>query len=152
TGNRRHFAFDDPRLDDGVADNNNKFDITESESLLFGRNFGIVTDIGTGPNGNLFVVSLSDGAVYEIFRPSPGKHGGSRGGAQALSAPAASGVPPAPASFVAPAAAGPLALAAAPSHDAALGPPPRGDGGAGPPVAAGPPRPPPSPPAPPPPP
>jgi hypothetical protein len=26
------------------------------------------TDIQTGPNGNLFVVSLSQGAVYEIFR------------------------------------------------------------------------------------
>jgi hypothetical protein len=32
--------------------------MTESESLLFGKNFGIVTDIQTGPNGNLFVVSL----------------------------------------------------------------------------------------------
>ena len=30
------------------------------------------TDVQTGPNGNLFVVSLTDGAVYEVFRP--GKH------------------------------------------------------------------------------
>jgi len=69
TGNRRKIGVDDPRLEDRVADNNAKFDITESESLLFGSNFGIGTDIQTGPNGNLFVVSLSDGAVYEIFRP-----------------------------------------------------------------------------------
>jgi len=68
TGNRRKIAVDDPRLEDRVADNNAKFDITESESLLFGRNFGIGTDIQTGPNGNLFVVSLSNGAVYEVFR------------------------------------------------------------------------------------
>jgi hypothetical protein len=68
TGNRRKIAVDDPRLEDRVADNNHKFDITESESLLIGRNFGIVTDIQTGPNGNLFVVSLSQGAIYEIFR------------------------------------------------------------------------------------
>src|SRR5262249_54531013 len=68
TGNRQKIAVDDPRLEDRVADNNNKFDITESESLLFGRNFGIVTDIETGPNGNLFVVSLTNGAIYEIFR------------------------------------------------------------------------------------
>jgi glucose/arabinose dehydrogenase len=68
TGNRGKIAVDDPRLEDRVADNNNKFDITESESLLFGRNFGIVTDIETGPNGNLFVVSLSNGAICEIFR------------------------------------------------------------------------------------
>ncbi|NIR32035.1 MAG: hypothetical protein GWN84_22565 [Gammaproteobacteria bacterium] len=41
------------------------------EELLFGRGFGIGTDIRTGPNGNLFVVSLTGGAVYEVFRPSP---------------------------------------------------------------------------------
>ena len=69
TGNRRKIAVDDPLLEDRVADNLAKFDITESESLLFGRNFGIVTDIETGPNGNLFVVSLSNGAIYEIHRP-----------------------------------------------------------------------------------
>jgi hypothetical protein len=68
TGNRREIAVDDPRLDDRVADNNAKHDITESESLLFGTGFGVSTDIETGPNGNLFVVSLSAGAVYEIFR------------------------------------------------------------------------------------
>jgi hypothetical protein len=71
TGNRRQIGVDDPRLADRVADNFSKFDITESESLVFGAGFGIVTDIQTGPNGNLFVVSLSDGAIYEIFRPLP---------------------------------------------------------------------------------
>jgi glucose/arabinose dehydrogenase len=78
TGNRRKIAVDDPRLEDRVADNLDKPSptdpaanaraIIESESLLFGRNFGIATDIKTGPNGNLFVVSLSNGAIYEIFR------------------------------------------------------------------------------------
>ena len=78
TGNRRKIGVDDPRLEDRVADNLNKPSATdpaanaqaivESESLLFGRNFGVVTDIKTGPNGNLFVVSLSNGAIYEIFR------------------------------------------------------------------------------------
>ena len=68
TGNRRKIAVDDPRLEDRVADNLAKFDITESESLLFGTNFGIGTDIHTGPNGNLFVVSLSNGAIYEISK------------------------------------------------------------------------------------
>ena len=69
TGNRRKIGVDDPRLSDRVADNVAKHDITESESLLFGRNFGIVTDVKTAPNGNLVVVSLSTGAIYEIFRP-----------------------------------------------------------------------------------
>lgn len=68
TGNRRKIAVDDPRLEDRVADNLTFHDITESESLRFGTGFGIVTDIKTGPNGNLFVVSLDQGAIYEIRR------------------------------------------------------------------------------------
>src|SRR5262245_4355706 len=97
TGNRRKIAVDDPRLEDRVADNLDKPSPTdpaanaralvESESLLFGRNFGVGTDIQTGPNGSLFVVSLSDGAVYEIFRRKPPGRmesgGGSRQGAAA---------------------------------------------------------------------
>jgi glucose/arabinose dehydrogenase len=68
TGNRKRIAVEDPRLEDRVADNRAKFEITESESLLFGRNFGVITDIHTGPNGSLFLVSLSHGAIYEIHR------------------------------------------------------------------------------------
>jgi glucose/arabinose dehydrogenase len=68
SGNRRRIDTDDPRLADRVADNLNKWELTESETLLFGRNFGVGTDVQTGPNGNLFVVSLDQGAVYEIFR------------------------------------------------------------------------------------
>ena len=66
TADRQHFSFSDPLLADRVADNVDKFDQTESESLLIGKDFGITTDIQTGPNGNVFVVSLSNGAVYEI--------------------------------------------------------------------------------------
>jgi len=66
TADRQHFSFSDARLADRIADNVDKFDQTESESLVIGRDFGITTDIQTGPNGNLFVVSLSNGAVYEI--------------------------------------------------------------------------------------
>ena len=68
TGNRQKIGVDDPRLDDRVADNAQKFDITESETLEFGSGFGVSTDIQTGPDGNLFVVSLSNGAIYEISR------------------------------------------------------------------------------------
>jgi hypothetical protein len=71
TPDRQHFSFTDPRLADRVADNVDKFDLTESESLLIGKDFGVTTDIQTGPNGNLFVVSLSNGAVYEI-KSKPG--------------------------------------------------------------------------------
>ena len=72
TGNRQMIAVDDPRLEDRVADNEGKHEITESESLLIGRNFGSGTDIETGPNGNVFVVSLTHGAVFEIFRVQGG--------------------------------------------------------------------------------
>ena len=68
TGNRRKIGVADPRLEDRVADNLCKFDLTESESLLIGRNFGTVTDIISGPSGNLFVVSIDKGSVFEIFR------------------------------------------------------------------------------------
>jgi glucose/arabinose dehydrogenase len=65
---RKTFALADPRLADRVADNLTKFEATESDSLLVGMNFGIGTDVETGPNGNVFVVSLSNGAIYEIYR------------------------------------------------------------------------------------
>src|SRR5262249_10763333 len=78
---RLNLVFSDARLADRVADNLDKYDLTESESLLFGTGFGISTDIVTGPNGNLFVVSLSQGAspqgptpqgaIYEISRGAP---------------------------------------------------------------------------------
>lgn len=71
TAARTGIRVTDPALQDGVADNLAKHDLTESESLLFGRDFGVVTDIQTGPNGNLFVVSLSQGAIYEIRRGAP---------------------------------------------------------------------------------
>jgi aldose sugar dehydrogenase len=68
TGNRQKIAVNDLRLEDRVADNLCIADKTESESLLFGQDFGIGAQIQTGPNGNLFVLSASHGAIYEISR------------------------------------------------------------------------------------
>lgn len=65
----------DPRLADRVADNafrTQKFDGTESESLLIGQGFGITPAIVQGPDGNLFVVSLSDNVIYRISRKAAG--------------------------------------------------------------------------------
>jgi glucose/arabinose dehydrogenase len=70
SADRRSIATTDPRLADDVADNTAKFDVTESESLVIGRDFGITTDIETAPDGTVYVVSLSNGAVYQIF-PRP---------------------------------------------------------------------------------
>jgi len=63
---RRHFSFSDPGLKDGIDNNDYKFDEGQSESLVAGKNFGIVTDIVTGPDGALYVTSLSSGKVYMI--------------------------------------------------------------------------------------
>jgi glucose/arabinose dehydrogenase len=65
---RRGFEFDDRRLRDRVADNARKYDVTESESLLFGENFGVTPDVQTSPDETLYVVSLSRNTVYEIRR------------------------------------------------------------------------------------
>lgn len=68
TGDRRGVAVSDPLLADLVADNLAKRDLTESQSLVIGRDFGIISDIETGAGGNLFIVSLSRGTIYEIRR------------------------------------------------------------------------------------
>lgn len=61
----------DPRLADRVADNlfrPTKFDGTETESLVIGRGFGTTADIEQGPDGNLYVVSITDGTISRISR------------------------------------------------------------------------------------
>jgi glucose/arabinose dehydrogenase len=74
TADRQHIATSDSRIQDGVADNPEEHDPAESESLIIGSNFGIVTHIQTGPNGHLYVVRAMDGstpnsgALYEIMR------------------------------------------------------------------------------------
>jgi len=83
TPDRLHFDFSaDSRLADRVADNGifpppvgtpagtagYKYTGQESESLLIGQNFGVTTDIRSGPDGGLYVVSNTDNAVYRISR------------------------------------------------------------------------------------
>jgi glucose/arabinose dehydrogenase len=61
----------DPRLADKVADNlfrAQKFEGTESETLIIGRGFGTTPSIEQGPDGLLYVVSLTDNAIYRISR------------------------------------------------------------------------------------
>ncbi|MFO0808327.1 MAG: PQQ-dependent sugar dehydrogenase [Gemmataceae bacterium] len=68
----------DPRLADRVADNvfrPTKFDGTESETLLIGTGFGTTPDIEQGPDGNLYVVSITDNAIYKISRNTGGRPG-----------------------------------------------------------------------------
>ena len=61
----------DPRLADKVADNlfrAQKFEGTESETLKVGQGFGTVGAIEQGPDGNLYVVSLTDNTIYKISK------------------------------------------------------------------------------------
>jgi glucose/arabinose dehydrogenase len=63
---RKSVNAGDPRLRDGVADNAAKYDIAESETLLFGRDFGVTPDVQSSPDETLYVVSLSLGSVFEV--------------------------------------------------------------------------------------
>jgi uncharacterized protein (TIGR03118 family) len=63
------------RETDGVFQNDSDFDLLGDTTIVLGRDFGVVTDIETGPDGNLYLVSLSGGvnipnggSVFEIFR------------------------------------------------------------------------------------
>ena len=68
-GGRTRLQFDDDRLKDGVADNTALDDfVTEGDEILFGMNFGIVTDIQTGPDGALYLAGPA-GIVRKISRP-----------------------------------------------------------------------------------
>jgi glucose/arabinose dehydrogenase len=48
-------------LSDLVVDNNE-----ESSAITFGTGFGSITDIKTGPDGFLYVLSFDDGSIYRI--------------------------------------------------------------------------------------
>ncbi len=72
-------------LEDGVDDNSAKGDLGESADYVAGTGFGIVTDIEQGPDGRLWVVSLSNGSVYAI---SAGEPDGSPAPSPGASAPA----------------------------------------------------------------
>jgi plastocyanin len=56
----------DGALDDRVDDNARKGDLGESADYVVGTGFGVVTDIGLGPDDLLYVASISNGAVYRV--------------------------------------------------------------------------------------
>lgn len=60
--NRTHLVLTGP-LADKTADNNQ-----ETGGVTFGRNFGIITDLQIGPDGNLYVLSnyKHDGTVFKV--------------------------------------------------------------------------------------
>jgi len=50
---RNGFVFSDDNLTDNISDS-----FEESEKIILGKNFGLITDIKTGPDGNLYILSL----------------------------------------------------------------------------------------------
>ncbi len=69
-GSRRRFVFQTAELKDQVADNTGRDDWqTEGGEILFGTDFGIVTDIQTGPDGHVYLVGASSGNIRKIFAP-----------------------------------------------------------------------------------
>lgn len=67
---RTGLAFHDPRLLDLVADPVKEDGVEDSElsSIIFGEGFGRITDIETGPDGLLYILSYEDGKIYRISK------------------------------------------------------------------------------------
>ena len=69
TRNRQKVEVSDPALAERVVDNAAKFGVTpENDTLIIGTGFGTTPSIEQGPDGNLYVVSITDGAIYKISR------------------------------------------------------------------------------------
>jgi glucose/arabinose dehydrogenase len=68
TGRRFTVKAGSRGLRDRVDDNSVKFVANESQRLVIGEGFGIITDVEAGPGGSLFVSSIEHGTVYEVFR------------------------------------------------------------------------------------
>jgi aldose sugar dehydrogenase len=64
-------TFHDPRLLDLVADpviEEEGGKDSELSSLIFGEGFGRITDIETGPDGLLYILTYEDGKIYRITK------------------------------------------------------------------------------------
>jgi glucose/arabinose dehydrogenase len=66
---RTGITFHDPRLLDLVADPvKEEGKDSELSSLIFGEGFGRITDIETGPDGLLYILTYEDGKIYRITK------------------------------------------------------------------------------------
>lgn len=59
--NRDSFAFQSDQLKDNVVNISDSMD-----EIILGTGFGCLTDIKVGPDGLIYIVSLSDGAIYRL--------------------------------------------------------------------------------------
>jgi len=67
---RNGFSINAPHLQDLVANyvtlDNNQKNTESMDDILFGDGFGCLTDIEFGPDGNMYLVSISDNMIYTI--------------------------------------------------------------------------------------
>ena len=47
-------------------DNKSGYFHEKMDEILFGTNFGMVTDLEFGPDGAMYIVSIMDGTIYRI--------------------------------------------------------------------------------------
>ncbi|WP_320415812.1 PQQ-dependent sugar dehydrogenase [Candidatus Nitrosotenuis cloacae] len=59
---RTGFVFDTPELSDNMLNEGDP-----SDEIIFGTNFGCVTDVEAGPDGLLYFVSLSEGKIFRVM-------------------------------------------------------------------------------------
>jgi len=67
---RTGFVFNDYNLTDKVVNTIYLDEIPSHESMdeiIFGTNFGCITDVEFGPDGLLYVVSITNGIIYKIL-------------------------------------------------------------------------------------
>ena len=64
--NRDGFVFQSSQLQDKVVNPGDSMD-----EITFGTGFGCLTDVKFGPDGLLYIVSLSDGTLYRIMPKNP---------------------------------------------------------------------------------
>jgi len=62
---RDGFVFSSDQLSDKIANVGDSMD-----EIIFGTGFGCITDVVAGPDGLLYLVSLSDGTIYRIVPKS----------------------------------------------------------------------------------
>jgi aldose sugar dehydrogenase len=65
-GNRTGVTLHDPRLLDLVADPVKEGEDSELSSLILGDGFGRITDIESGPDGLLYILTYEDGKIYRL--------------------------------------------------------------------------------------
>ncbi len=59
--NRDGFVFQSPQLQDNIVNTGDSMD-----EIILGTGFGCMTDIKVGPDGLVYIVSLSDGNIYRL--------------------------------------------------------------------------------------